>query len=252
MKHIKFSLFTQVVMVVLLGLIFSSCKKTDPLDCLTSTGSDITEQRAVSSFNKIILNDNVNLVITQDSSFSIQVRAGENIIDKVTTNIENQELSIHNHNTCNWVRSFDREIIVYVGVNHLHHIEYRGSGDISSTNVIKGDSLMLEVREGAGKVDLNIDMERNYIYFHIGTADIFYSGYAHISYVSGSSFGPVDARNMETVFTFISNSGSNNCYVRASSRLEATISSIGNIYYFGNPYAVLAGDGEGELIKVDD
>lgn len=238
-------------LLVLIGMITNSCTKTDHLDCLKGTGSDITESRDVSSFNKIVLNDNVNLVITQDTNISIQVTAGEKLIGKVGTDISNNVLSITNNNTCNWVRSFDREIIVYVGINNLNQIEYRGSGDITSTNEIKSDSLLLQIWEGAGTIDLQVNTQRNYIYFHIGTADVFYSGKTHLSYVSAASFGPIDARNLKSTYTYIGNSGSNNCFVGADLALEASISSIGNIYYFGNPQITLSNTGQGELIKYE-
>jgi len=239
---------------LIIAIVFSitSCKKSSPFDCLKSTGKDITETRTVSEFNKIVLNDNVNLVITQSDENSIKVRAGENIIDKVETSIEDHELRISNYNSCNWMRSFKREIIVYVGVKNLNEIEYRGSGDISSTNVITGDSLLLQIWDGAGKVDMNVDVAKNTIYFHIGTADVFYKGYAHLSYISSASFGLLDASELNTTFTYIGSTGSNNSYVRSGLVLEATIQSIGNIYYYGNPEITLTGTGTGHLIKLTD
>lgn len=243
--------YLQVMILILGGLLTNSCKKSDPIDCFKNTGADITESRNASAFYKINLEDNVNLVLTQDSVFSVKVKAGKNIISKIETTIDNKELTIKNNNSCNWVRSFDREVIVYVSVNHLNQIEYSGSGDISCTNVIISDSLLLQVKEGAGLVDLTVDVERNYIYFHIGTADIYYRGRSHISYISATSFGPVDARNMSSTFTFMANNGSNNCYVQADVRLEATIGSLGNIYYAGNPEVALVSLGQGKLYRLD-
>jgi len=241
----------QVFLILLFGVFFNSCKKSSPLDCFKSTGDDVTETRTTGKFNKIILYDNVNLVITQDDKTSIQIKAGDKIIKKVTTRISDNVLTIENTNTCNWMRSFDREIIAYVSVKELLEIEYRSSGDISSTNAITGDSLKLNVWEGAGRVDLIIDIHRNYINFHIGTADIYYSGRTHLSYITAASFGPVDASELSTVFTYIANKGSNNCKVNVGLRLEATITSIGNIYYQGNPEVLLVDKGDGELIKID-
>lgn len=248
--RVKYFLLQGFVLVTL-SFALNSCSKTDPLDCFKATGDDITENRNSGEFNKIILRDNVNLIITQDTINKITVTAGDKIIDKVITRISDGALNIENNNTCNWVRSFDREIIVNVTVKELTQIEYRGSGDINSSNIIKSDSLVLNVWEGAGKVDLEIDVHRNYIYFHIGTADIFYKGNTHLSYITAASFGPVDAIELNNVFTYISNEGSNNCYVNTNLHLGATITSIGNIYYKGDPEISLNDTGEGALIKMD-
>ncbi len=239
------------ILWILIVFLTGSCQKTDPGDCFTSTGADITESRSSQKFRMIVLNDNVNLVLTQGDHYAVSVHGGKNLLKKIETRIEDEKLTIENNNTCNWVRSFDREITVYATVDTLEHIQYRGSGDISSTNTLEGDSLQLSVWEGAGKVDLDVNMHRNYISFHIGTADIYYKGYCHLSYISATSFGPVHAENMFSTFTFIGNGGSNNCYIWTDYDLGASITSIGNIYYKGNPTIHLNRTGTGELIKLE-
>lgn len=236
-------------LLVLIGILLASCQKGDPTDCFKSTGKDVTESRPVSSFNKIELEDNINLVLTQNDSYSISVHGGKNVLKKVKTDIADGVLTIKNNNSCNWMRSFDREITVFANVSVLSVIDYRGSGDIKSTNTITGDSLILNIVEGAGRVDLDVNMNKNYIYFHIGTASIHYKGYSHLSYITSSSFGPVDAEGLETVFTYINNESSNNCYVNSDLRLEATIKGIGDIFYSGTPEIILNDLGEGRLIN---
>lgn len=236
-------------LILLVGL--NSCKKGDPTDCFKSTGDDITQERPATAFDKIVLNDNVNLVLTQGEDYSISVTGGKNVLKKVRTDIDDRVLKIENRNSCNWMRNFNREITVYANFETIQEIEYRGSGDISCTNTIVQDSLMLQVWEGAGKVEMDVDMTRNYIYFHIGTADIYYRGNAHLSYVTGSSFGPIYAQNLKSNFTYIANHGSNNCYVQADLNIEATISSLGSIYYWGDAEPLLNKTGSGSLIKMD-
>lgn len=245
--HKYINIFT--FLILLLGL--NSCKKGDPTDCFKSTGSDITQEREATTFDKIILNDNVNLVLTQSDDYSISVTGGKNVLKKVRTDIDDRVLMIENRNSCNWMRSFNREITVYASFENILEIEYRGSGDISCTNTIIQDSLTFHVWEGAGKVEMNVDMARNYVYFHIGTANIHYQGRAHLSYLTASSFGPIYAQNLESTFTFISNEGSNNCYVQADHTLEATISSLGSIYYWGGAEVLLNKTGSGNLIKMN-
>jgi len=236
-------------MLILFSIFLSSCEKGDPTDCFKNTGQNITENRSASYFNKIVLEDNVNLVLTQSDNYSISVHGGKNVLKKVETDIEDGVLVIQNNNSCNWMRSFNREITVYAHIDSINHIEYRGSGDISSTNPITGDSLLLDIWDGAGKVDMKVNVRRNFIYFHIGTADIHYSGDAHLSYITASSFGPIDAENLNSVFTYINNKGSNNCFIHAQLYIGATIENIGNIYYTGHPEIQLNDTGSGELIN---
>jgi hypothetical protein len=236
---------------VLLMTLVASCEKSDPTDCFKNTGKDITEKRDVAFFDKIELNDNVNLVITQSDEYSISVRGGKNLLKKIKTEIVDGTLSISNNNSCNWMRSFDREITVYANVEVINTIDYRGSGDLSSSNALVSDSLLLNVWEGAGKVDLNIDVLRNIIYFHIGTADVYYRGKANLAYITASSFGPIHAEELDVGIIYMRSEGSNDCYVHPITRLEATIKNIGNIYYKGNPVVILNDEGSGELIKLE-
>ena len=251
-KYINRSRWAQLFIIAVVIIAFNSCRKNSPLlDCFTATGSDITQVRQSGRFDKIRVYNNVNLVLSQSEENTVEIRCGDKIIDNVRTSIdETGWLTIENTNRCNWVRSFEREIIAYVGVKNLHEIEYRSSGDISSENTITSDSLMLNVWEGAGQVNIDIDVHKNFIYFHIGTADVYYTGNVHLSYISATSFGPVDVRNLTSTYTYINSDGSNNCYVGPCSFLNATINSIGNIYYIGDPEINLDDRGDGELIKL--
>ncbi|OYT16475.1 MAG: hypothetical protein B7C24_07510 [Bacteroidetes bacterium 4572_77] len=245
-----YQIFWLFTLLMAVGIINNSCNKTDPSDCFKATGPNVTEKRTVALFKKIILRDNVCLVLTQDSNYSVTVMAGEKIMPKVITTITDEVLDISNANSCNWVRSFEREITVYANVDVLNEIEYRGSGDITCTNTIVQDSLTLGIVEGAGKVDMDVDIYRNYIYFHIGTADVYYSGKSHLNYLSTLSFGLVDIRNMNTVYTYMTAAGSNNTFVNAGFELNVRIESMGDVYYIGDPEINLSGTGTGELLKL--
>lgn len=236
-----------LVLMFFASLFLSSCKK----DCLFSTGKETTEEREISDFTHIQLWDNIDLQLTQDSFNAIQVVAGENIIRNINTKIENGILKISNQNRCNWLRSYDKSIRINLHLKNLNEIEYHGTGEISCTNTIVSDSLMLNIWDAAGKVDLKIETRKSTIRYHIGTADIYYSGKTRLSYISSNSYGPVDARNLKSEQTYISTIGSNNNYVWATDILEATIGSVGNIYYRDDPETLkIFLQGSGEVKKI--
>lgn len=240
LKHILF--------LSLSFFMLNACQK----GCLTSTGKDITTERISGEFNHIQVWDNMDVIITQSNENTIRVKAGKNIIDAIETSIEGGTLTLRNNNTCNWIRTYDRNISVMVNVKSLYEIELHGTGEISSSNTISSDSLMLNVWDAAGKVDLTIDTKKSTIRYHIGTADIFYRGKTRLSYISSNSYGPVDARDLKSEQTYISTIGSNNNYVWATEILEATIGSIGSIYYKDEP-AILRTfiHGSGEVKKIE-
>ena len=236
--------------IVLIFLSASSCQKFGVGDCFKNTGAITTESREVSPFTYLHMKNNVDVFLTQDQDYSISVRAGKNIISGIKTTISGNTLTIENNNSCNWIRSFESPIEVYLGIPNLDSILYQSSGNLTSLNRIVGDSIQLDVIEGAGSINLEIEMNRSRFNLHYGTVDLTVKGISHISYLYSSGYGPADLRNLQTVFTYMGSYSTNNCYVRSSLDMEVNIENVGNVYYYGNPPNLsLTGGGSGKLIK---
>ena len=239
------------ILLFFISITFFSCKKNTG-DCFTNTGKIITENRTSKDFHLISLNDNINLILTQDSLNTVIVEAGENIINSIKTEFVNGHLNIKNTSSCNWLRSYAKEINIYVSVKHLDSLKYESSGNVSCTNTIKSDSISVDVWGGAGIIDLDFDIKNVKLNLHYGTTEMIFSGSANVVYIYAASYGPIYCENLISGNVYINNRGTNNCYVRANQVLEATIENIGNIYYYGNPEVVLSNiTGEGELIKME-
>jgi hypothetical protein len=247
----KLSKHSCVALLVLLAVLSAiiSCNKSGA-DCFTSTGTIIRQSRPVSDFDTIIARENVDIILTQDSVNSVVVEAGENIIDGIKTVCTNSQLEIDNTNKCNWVRSYDKPLIVYAHVKNLRKIYYLSAGNISSTNVLTPSSFLLDVWGGCGSINLSLNTVQGFIYEHLGTADITIKGRVIFNSVVAGDYGLLQLKDLITDYTYVANSGSNDCYVNSNRYLDATIHSIGNIYYTGNPDTVHAHiDGTGKLIE---
>lgn len=233
---------------VLLVVLSTSCKK--PGDCFTSTGTVIRQTRIVPDFDTIVARENVDIILTQDSVNSVVVEAGEKIIGGIRTDNTSRQLEIGNTNTCNWVRSYDKPLNVYVHVKNLRKIYYLSAGNITSTNVLTPPSLMLDVWGGCGSIDISINTYQGFVYEHMGTADITVRGRAVLNSVVLGDFGFLQLKGLITDYTYISNTGTNDCYINVTKYLDATIGSIGNIYYTGRPDTVKPHiTGTGQLIE---
>lgn len=193
------------------------------------------EERHLNIFDSLEVNDFVNLFISQDSVYKIVVEAGKNIIGGIETTVENRQLVIRNTNSCNWVRNYNKPINVYIYIPKIWKIFYKSSGNITSLNTMKTDSLKLEAWGGCGRIELDLDLHNGFFYLQQGTADIHLSGNCGVASMHSNDFGLLDARNLQSGYVFISNKSSNDCYVHVKQGLNATIQSIGNIYYTGNP-----------------
>jgi len=85
---------------VLLTFLLASCGKDSFLDFAKSTGETVTITRPNGEgFTKINLNDDVNLIISQGSSYSIKLEGGTNVLPAVETSVTDNTLTIKNNNT---------------------------------------------------------------------------------------------------------------------------------------------------------
>ena len=64
-----------------------SCEKLFVDDCFKSTGEITIERRESSDFENIILEDNINLILTQGNECAIMVEAGKNLLESIKTDI---------------------------------------------------------------------------------------------------------------------------------------------------------------------
>lgn len=223
-----------VLMLLSLALIVGACGKDGGV-CFSNSGPVIMQDRTVTPFDSIALYDNVDLVITQDTTIGVRVEAGQNIISGITTTVTDNTLTIHNNNSCNWLRSYDKPIRVHVSVVTLQKLHYESAGNVSSTNTIHAGHFYLDLWGGCGVVDMDLYAFEGTFIQHLGTADMVLHGICKISSVYAGDFGRLNLGALESDYCFVINNSSNDCYVKATKLLDATIGSLGNIYYTGSP-----------------
>jgi hypothetical protein len=237
---------------LILALIFlSGCFKDEGV-CVSTTGPVITQDRGSQAFRTITVYNNINLFLTQDTAVNrIMVEAGENLIDGITTVIDSGSLVIRNENSCNWLRSFEVPVNVYLTFANLDTLTFRAAGNITFTNTWTNHSVYLDVIEGSGKIDLKLKAYTSFIIVRYGTTNITVTGNTEVATLISYSFGPLDAINLISNFTYVSSYSSNDMWVYSNLDLAVEIGNIGNVYYQGDP-ATLSSKllSSGKLIKL--
>lgn len=233
----------------LLVISIASCKKDHLLDCFKSSGKDITIERSLANFNIIEMNNNVDLIFRQDSAYVIKITAGENLINGITTHIENNKLIIYNENKCNWVRDFNNKYIIEISAPDLTELYNNGSGNITFADTLRTYSFRYDNSNASGEVNLLLNVDRVFVNIHTGTADVTAKGKAGMNQLFYNGYGKMDFSELQTGLTYITNSGSNDCYITVKDLLYVKLTSIGSIYYTGNPSDFETNiTGTGELI----
>jgi len=115
--------------------------------------------------------------------------------------------------------------------------------------MLKSDYLKLDIWGGCGSINLNLDVNQGEFLLHLGTVDITLRGNCNVCSIAQGDYGIFHCGEMTSIYNYIINNGSNDCYINVHYYLVATITSIGNIYYTGSPDTVLTSiRGAGRLI----
>lgn len=258
---------TVAILFSLVSLLAASCSK---MDQLFNNGEPITVQREVNHrFTTISMYNNVNVRLVHDNRPRLELKCPENLIEKVTTEIDGDTLYIKNENDYNWLRSYDYSIDLTIYYDSLRQINFASVGDLLCTDSIKGirdltidstgtsiDTLWtsifyLNINEGCGDIDLSFDCNVVKSNFGNGTSHVTLRGLSEYTEIIMRSYGVVHAEYLSSNFIRVQSHSTNDAYVWARNKLTVWLYSIGNVYYKGNPWIIKQCTSDGQVIKLE-
>lgn len=242
----KISKHIYTIVVALFAIVLISCKKENSCDCIKRTGPIVTQKREISGFNKIFVEDNVNVFITQDSVFEVVVEAGKNLRGLILTEVIDSTLTIKNKNRCNWARSYKEPLNVYVKMPVIKYITSDGTGKIQGRNIITTNTFDIRTKN-AGNIELTVNNSRVLTHMH-GAGDVILHGYTneHYSDIGGTAF--LKCQDLETNYTYLHTFTTGICYVKTANTISCKIDKIGDVFCYGNPLTVeLQRNGTGQI-----
>ena len=247
--------------------------------------AQVAEQnRDVGSFSGIHQSTSADVYITKGDTESVMVRADEDIIDDLTTKVEDGVLHIGSNNN-RWRNV--RVLEVHVTMRNLDMIKNSGSGDISVEGDMPGKDLYIGIN---GSGDLSAELDVSNIEVKIsGSGDVHFSGvrgnmkvkvsgsgdvYAEdlkldeclvtgygsgdlklkgkaanfVANISGS--GDVNAYGLTAVNVSVKCNGSGDVVVQAVEKVQAQLNGSGDLTYYGSPeYVDVESNGSGEVYR---
>jgi len=238
-----------VIALAFLAVFSFSCDKDSK--CLKTSGDNTSEIRTISSnFEVVELNDKINLYIKQDSVVSLRVEAGANLLPLITTEVSNNLLKIKSDNRCDFLRSYDKAINVFLSVPNLKKITYNGYGAINTVNTLTFPELVLEANKATGSIKMALITDYLKVLQHTGPADFTFYGSSKKTYLYTIGNGWFHFENFESDEVHVNTSGTGDVIVNAKSNLLVELYAIGNVYYYGNPTLTITNHtGSGEVKK---
>ena len=190
-----------------------------------SSGNVASEPRDVRGFDEVELSGVGNLSIRQTGTESLSVRAEEDVLRKIRTEVVDGRLLIgpEPNTSIETTEPIDYELTV----DDLGALELSGSGEVGAEG-IDTDELVVDI-SGSGTMKTS------------GRAE---SQEAH---VSGS--GSYDAQDLESRRVRIDVEGAGSAVVNASEELDAKVGGTGSVEYVGDPTVRQDVSGVGRVSK---
>lgn len=216
-------------------------------DCIQPHGKEKNEVRNHGSFHSLKVDGNFSVKLIQDSSYVVQVSAGENFINQIITKVENGVLILEEDITCKFVRKQDRVYTVTVHCADLQRIAHfsgkKLEGDL--------DSKRLEVDKWAGGGDIQLQLNCDSLFgrIHAGSGDFIFSGNSQFAYIYQRGYGFIRNQELHLTNAYIDKGGTGDCTLTVSDKSEIDFNSFGDLILNGSgEHVIIEKSGLGEII----
>ena len=217
-----------------------ACDSEDASDCWQKSGNIINREVETEPFTKILVNENIEMILKEGPEQKIVVETGENLLNDIVVEVIEGQLKLSNNNSCNYVR------------------------DYTSTKIYVTAPNITEIRSST-QLDIKSDGILTYPNLFVISEDFNYSG----SQTTGNFYLEINNESFRLVFNNLSNcfvSGTTNNlninFAAGNCRFEGENFLVGNInvYHRGSndiivhPVESINGNlyGTGDLILVNE
>jgi hypothetical protein len=184
-------------------------------------GPRTTQTRDVAAFTNIESSGSIDVRLRVGEPQRVEVRAGENVIDDVRTEVQDGTLQVEQDGEA------DDEVVVEASVPELTAVEVSGSGDLDADGI---DADAFELRSD-------------------GSADIALAGTAGRLTVELEGSGDADLADLAAREARVLVDGSGDAELRAEERLDVDLDGSGDVRYHGDPELTSQVDGSGDLTR---
>ena len=231
-------------LVYIVTVLLFTCNSEDVNDCFQTSGTIIQEVVQVSSFERILVNRDIELIIKEGQEYKVKIETGENLIDEVNVEVVGNQLILTDNNSCNFVREFGLTK-VYVEAPDLKELRTSSQYEISSDGILPYETLSLfsEDFNGGSEFtvgDFRLNVASENIQISSNNISIFYlEGTVEnlsVGFFSGS--GRFEGRNLIAQNVNISHRSSNDMIVNPIQSLKGQLRGTGNLISVNEPPVV--------------
>ncbi|MBC3847457.1 DUF2807 domain-containing protein [Winogradskyella echinorum] len=226
---------------ILTLFLFFACNSEDANNCFQTSGKIIQKTVDVSSFDKIFVNRDIEVIIKEAPEYAVTIETGANLLNDVIVQIIDNQLILTDNNSCNYVRDYGITK-VYVDAPNLTEIRTSSQYEISSDGPLNYNNLALNSEDyneenefTVGDFRLTINSENlsitanNLSFFYIdGTVEHLFVGF----YAGAGRF---EGENLVAQNVSVYHRGSNDMKVNPQLSLTGELRGTGNLISVNEP-----------------
>lgn len=229
-KIITFSHMKNISLIALfIPVLFAGCENK----CIEDSGNSVSRSVAVKNFDKIRVDGAIKLILSQDSSYRVQVDADSNIIAYVKADVSGSELKVK--------LDYDKycgtdSIVVRAGIGELKQLELDGAVKVVGEGRIYANDVNLNF---SGASDVSLDLSAAKLTTKIdGVGKLGLSGQAGVHELKIKGTAQVNAFDFIVGVYNIETDGTGKANINVLNELKVKTSGSSEIYYKGNPKKV--------------
>jgi len=223
--------------------IFANCNNEKSNNCFQSAGEITQVEIELPTFDKVVVHQRIELIITEGPEQKVIVESGENLLPDISVEVINNELVLTNYNTCNFFREYNLTK-VYVTSPNLTAIRNASEYNVSSNGVLTYSSLYLRSVGDKSEIlsvgdwHLNIQNENVRILSN-GIAVLYLTGTTNnldLSFSNGDT--RFEGENFKAQHIKVTQLSSNDMLIYPVQSLTGTIHSTGDVIAFNKPLLI--------------
>ncbi|MFI1745172.1 head GIN domain-containing protein [Thalassobellus sediminis] len=230
----------KLIYILTLIIVFA-CDSENAGDCFQKTGAIISEEVSLSSFDKILVNRDIELIIKEGPNQKVVIETGENLLNDVEAIVVDGKLTLTDNNTCNYLRNYG-VTKVYVTAPNIKEIRSSTQYDVKSDGVLTYPTLTVLSEDfslpgsiTSGNFVLEIDNNSFSLVFN-NLSNCYVSGKTNslnVTLAAGTSrFEGADLMVQHVQFW---NRSSNDIIVNPQLSIKGKISGTGNVVALTKP-----------------
>jgi len=200
------------------------------------SGNVVKEARTLENLTGVVLSEEGDLFIDVGEQEQLIIEAEDNLQEYLIAEVRNGILDIKKLPE-NVTLNATKPIRYYLTVKELKALTIKNSGDAEVTEV---NTEIFSIRiTGSGSVHVNTLNVRRFDMELTSSGNLTVGdGEADEQYIRLSSSGEYDGENVICQKAYVRLTSSGNATINVLERLEADLSSSGNVYYVGSPKVV--------------